>query len=309
MSPGQQHETPADQSHGARSAIEAGVYRGRFAPSPTGPLHFGSLIAALASYLDARHHGGEWLLRIEDLDPPREVAGAADAIRASLEGHGLEWDGLLYQSQRHDAYDEALARLRTGPRLFRCCCTRSRLGPGGCCGRRCSPGADDRCALRFSLDGSESFEDLVLGKQCMQLPEDVALRRRDGLYAYALAVVVDDAQQGITHVLRGRDLLEQTGVQLALLRHLGYAPPAYGHIPLLVDGAGNKLSKQTGAPAIDDHFALDNLRRALAMLGQTSADAPAASAQELLMQASASWTRRPLAERGQLSVEHNGSLA
>ncbi|MEM1187617.1 MAG: tRNA glutamyl-Q(34) synthetase GluQRS [Pseudomonadota bacterium] len=276
----------------------APAYRGRFAPSPTGPLHHGSLIAALASFLDARHHGGEWLLRIEDLDPPREVAGAADRIRYSLEAHGMDWDGLSFQSQHYDAYARALEKLHAAGRLFRCSCTRARLGAGGHCGKRCSPAEDEDVALRIDLKGVESFDDFILGpmRQC-PLPADVVLRRRDGLYAYALAVVVDDAGQGITHVLRGQDLLDQTAVQRAMLRELGCPPPTYGHMPLLVDAAGKKLSKQTGAAAVDDRQAMGNLRHALDLLGQESATAPAATPHQLLSQAVRGWTRSPLIDR------------
>ncbi len=275
----------------------APVYRGRFAPSPTGPLHLGSLIAAVASYLDARHHRGQWLLRIEDLDPPREVAGASERICHSLAAHGLHWDGAVtHQSRRSDSYDAALAQLETRGLLFDCCCTRATLGPGGCCGRRCQPRPGDPVAQRGSIPCERSFQDLILGEQVLEdLPDDLVLRRKDGLYAYALAVVVDDALQGVTHVIRGADLLGQTPPQIALHRCLGYTPPAYGHVPVLHNAEGQKLSKQTGAEALDDDRPVENLLRVLHMLGQelpSSRD----STGSLLAAATALWDRGRIPE-------------
>jgi glutamyl-Q tRNA(Asp) synthetase len=275
------------------------VYRGRFAPSPSGPLHFGSLLAALGSYLDARAAGGQWLLRIEDIDPPREAPGAADSICRSLEAHGLHWDGpVLYQSTRSEAYDRALEQLQQQDRLFRCSCTRAILGPGGSCGERCTPAPDDICAIRVRLGGERSFNDLVLGPQpSAALPADLVLKRKDGLYAYTLAVVVDDGWQGITDVIRGRDLLEQTPAQCRLLEYLDYPAPGYGHLPLLTGTDGHKLSKQAGATAIDDTRPLENLRRALRYLGQNSAATEAGACSELLRAATAAWDRAPLRSR------------
>ncbi|NND69581.1 MAG: tRNA glutamyl-Q(34) synthetase GluQRS, partial [Halioglobus sp.] len=182
-------------------------YRGRFAPSPTGPLHLGSLIAALASYLDARHHGGEWLVRMEDLDPPRAEPGAAAAILEGLEKHGLDWDGtVLWQGERDSAYNEALDRLSREGKLFDCICTRAELGPDGVCAGRCAqqPRGDNAArALRLRVPPGTviQFVDRLQGRQAMDLDAalpDFTLRRKDGLYAYQLAVVVDDAAQGIT---------------------------------------------------------------------------------------------------------------
>lgn len=279
-------------------------YRGRFAPSPSGPLHFGSLLAALGSYLDARAAGGSWLLRIEDIDPPREVPGAADSICRSLDVHGLHWDdSVLYQSSRSEAYDEALAELQRRGLLFRCSCTRAVLGPGGSCGERCDPGPDARCSTRVRLRGERGFDDLLLGPQApARLPADLVLRRKDGLYAYTLAVVVDDCWQGITHVIRGRDLLAQTPPQCELLAYLSCQPPRYGHLPILTDAAGNKLSKQTGAAPIDDSRPIGNLRQALRFLGQSSADANAGSPRELLAAAVRSWDRGAAAAGGAASM-------
>lgn len=276
--------------------ICAPTYRGRFAPSPTGPLHFGSLLTAVGSYLDARHHQGEWLLRIEDLDPPREVAGAADAILRGLENHGLTWDhSVLYQSTRLPDYRDSLDALKPSECLFPCSCTRAVLGPAGSCGRRCRPGADERVALRLALHDSVDTHDLILGpQQWINARRDVVLRRKDGLFAYALAVVVDDDFQAITHVLRGQDLLAETAVQRELMDRLGMTAPRYGHLPLLCGAGCRKLSKQAGASALNERHALANLRAALRWLGQDSADAEAGTAAELLAIAVPQWRRDPL---------------
>jgi len=272
-------------------------YRGRFAPSPTGPLHLGSLIAALASYLDARARGGEWLMRMEDLDPPREEPGAADRILASLRGHGLHWDGdVLYQSRRHAAYAHALRRLEDAGQLFRCDCTRAMLGPGGACGGRCAPRQDAigrRCALRLRVAPGTSiaFRDRVQGEQREELGAtlpDFVLRRKDGLYAYQLAVVVDDGFQGITHIVRGSDLLDSTARQIHLQRCLGLPQPDYLHVPVIANRAGQKFSKQNHAPALRTAAAADNLRAALAFLRQPPPPAGADCA-EILRCAVGGW--------------------
>lgn len=279
-------------------------YRGRFAPSPTGPLHMGSLLAALASYLDARAVGGTWLLRIEDIDPPREIPGAADTILRSLEAHGLLWDEtVLFQSTRLDAYAEALRALEDAGRTFACCCTRATLGPGGSCMGRCEPSADTQTSVRVRLRGDIGFDDQMLGPQSpLNTHSDLVLRRKDGLYAYALAVVVDDAWQTISHVVRGSDLLSQTFAQLEIFTELGAPLPRYAHLPLVCDAQGTKLSKQTGARAIVDTCALDNLRRALQLLQQDSANMPASSVQELLCLAATHWCPRALIEHGRKSL-------
>jgi len=274
-------------------------YRGRFAPSPTGPLHMGSLLAALASYLDARAAGGRWLLRIEDIDPPREIPGAADSILRSLEAHGLLWDeSVLFQSTRLDAYAQALSTLEKSGRVFACCCTRAALGPGGSCLRRCRPSAGETTSMRIALRGDMSFDDLMRGPQpAPNDPSDLVLRRKDGLYAYALAVAVDDLWQGVSHVVRGSDLLSQTFAQLEMLKGLGAPLPQYAHLPLVCDAQGIKLSKQTGAEGIKDACAVENLRTTLRLLEQDSAQMPASSASELLNLAIDHW--RPQALRGQ----------
>lgn len=255
----------------------AANYTGRFAPSPSGSLHFGSLLAALASFLDARAHDGRWLLRIEDLDPPREQAGADQWIQQTLAAHGLLWDGEpIYQSRRHAAYDEALTQLSTQGLSYRCNCTRQRLhGLGQCYDRHCyhhPPPADQPAALRFRApDEMVVFDDRVLGEQRQNLcvEGDGIVRRKDGLYAYMLAVVVDDHLDGINAVVRGADILPATGRQLALWQALGSSPPpTYAHIPLALAEDGRKLSKQNGAPALDNTRPASNLYQALAALQQ-----------------------------------------
>ena len=241
-------------------------YRGRFAPSPTGPLHFGSLIAALASYCDARAHRGEWLLRIEDVDLPRRRAGADSALLATLAAYGFAWDGeVVRQRARGAHYDAALERLRARGFVFACTCTRKELeaAPIGPTGERvypgtCRRGATDRAAraLRVAVDDAPiGYTDRLQGAQSQRLARDVGdfvIRRADGLVAYQLAVVVDDALQGITHVVRGADLLASTPRQIWLQRALGYATPTYLHHPIAIDLHGRKLSKETGAARLPD---------------------------------------------------------
>jgi glutamyl-Q tRNA(Asp) synthetase len=252
-------------------------YRGRFAPSPTGPLHLGSLIAALASFLDARHHLGTWLVRMEDLDPPREEPGAAQRILHSLERHGLHWDeAVMWQADRAAAYDAALAQLSAQGHLFYCDCTRALLGPGGACRGRC-PGRQGKLstpqASRVAVpnDSHIHFVDPLQGEQRVALERmfpDFVVKRKDGLIAYQLAVVVDDAAQGISHVVRGSDLLDSTPRQIYLQQLLGYATPAYCHLPVITNPDGQKFSKQNHAPALDDAQAPANLRQALRFLHQ-----------------------------------------
>ena len=259
------------------------VYRGRFAPSPTGPLHFGSLVAAVASHLQARHQAGQWLVRVEDLDPPREVPGAADAILAALERHGLTWDGpVLYQSTRTDAYLDALEQLAADGHSYRCDCSRSaiaRIARSGLCGPvypgtcLAHPPATDRdCVIRLRTAGvTLAIEDGHYGRLELDLAREIGdfvLRRADGLFAYQLAVVVDDAAQGITEVVRGVDLLELTPAQVLLQRRLGLPTPGYLHHPLAASAQGAKLSKQTGARPLTDGDPRPDLLDALTFLGQ-----------------------------------------
>lgn len=265
----------------------ASGYVGRFAPSPTGPLHFGSLIAAVGSYLQARSRGGRWLVRIEDLDRPREVAGAADDILRTLETYGLHWDGpVLYQSRRDAAYAAALETLRARHAVYPCACTRQdiararlKLGgaadyPGTCRGGL-PPGRQPR-AWRVRTERQViGFEDGVLGRCEFDLEHtsgDFVVRRADGLFAYQLAVVVDDAEQGVNEVVRGADLLDSTPRQILLQRLLGLPTPAYLHLPVATTARDEKLSKQTGAAPLDRNRPLPALRRALAFLGQPVPD-------------------------------------
>lgn len=249
---------------------------GRFAPSPSGPLHFGSLLAALASFLDARARGGRWLVRMEDLDPPREMPGADRLILSTLEQHALHWDGdVLYQSTRHARYREVLADLQARGLAYRCACSRARLAAldhvyDGYC-RTHIPPADRASAIRLQLpDESVQFDDRIQGVQQQNLAAsgDCIIHRKDGLYAYQLAVVVDDIDQGVTDVVRGSDILEATGRQIYLTRLLGGAALHYAHIPVALDADGQKLSKQNHAPALDNSQPSQNLCRALAGLGQ-----------------------------------------
>ena len=260
-------------------------YIGRFAPSPTGPLHMGSLTAALASYLDAKAQSGLWLMRMEDLDPPREQPGSAELILQALLAHGLKWDGdVLWQSQRHEAYREAIEQLTQDKLIFHCNCTRKQLQQShgiydGHCYRH-PPASHNACALRVKT--SEQiirFNDRIQGPQQQSLTEetgDFIIRRKDGLYAYQLAVVVDDAFQGVTDIVRGADLLDSSFRQIYLQDALGYIDtsrssnnrPSYAHIALLIKEDGDKLSKQTHAPALNNTHCCSNLLTALALLRQ-----------------------------------------
>jgi glutamyl-Q tRNA(Asp) synthetase len=257
------------------------TYVGRFAPSPTGPLHFGSLVAAVASWCDARAAGGRWLVRMEDVDKPRERPGAAARILHALRAFGLEPDGeVMVQSARTAAYRAALERL--APYTYGCACTRreladSTLGTGGAaiypgtCRNGLAPGRIAR-AVRMRVDDAVvAFDDAVQGRIVQHLALDVGdfvLLRADGLHAYQLAVVVDDAAQGVTHVVRGADLLDSTPRQILLQRGLGFAEPHYLHVPVATNAAGEKLSKQTLATAIDAAHPVPALRAALRFLGQ-----------------------------------------
>jgi glutamyl-Q tRNA(Asp) synthetase len=261
------------------------MYVGRFAPSPTGPLHFGSLVAALASWLDARAAEGRWLVRIEDLDAPRALPGAADDILRTLDRLGLGWDGpVVYQSRRSASYKAALESLDT----YWCGCTRREIADSsigrasdgaqiypGTCRAGLAPGRTPR-ALRVRTGGEEiAFTDRVQGPQRQVLEREIGdfvLLRADGQFAYQLAVVVDDAEQGVTDVVRGADLLDSTPRQIFLQRLLGYPMPRYLHVPAAVNQAGEKLSKQTGARPVDIKRKAEELARALTFLGQSETD-------------------------------------
>ena len=274
-------------------------YVGRFAPTPSGPLHFGSLVAALASYLDAKHHNGQWLVRIDDIDPPREVPGAADTILKQLQAHGLHWDGhVLYQSSRTDAYRQALQQLDTYP----CDCSRQAIKVmggrynGHCRQRQLPPPGDFALRLQVSEASEIAFTDSIQGPQHWPVKangnDDFIVWRRDGLVSYQLACAVDDLYQGITHVVRGQDLLDSTPKQLYLMHQLapGKPMPNYSHIPLVMGQDGQKLSKQNLSPAIEKEEAAENLYKALCHLGLQPAEKyPSTSIQELIKWGISNW--------------------
>jgi glutamyl-Q tRNA(Asp) synthetase len=251
---------------------------GRFAPSPTGPLHMGSLLAAVGSYLDARVNGARWLVRIEDLDTPRVVPGCADDMLRTLEAFGFEWDGeVLFQSSRRAAYTEAIAALTDANRIFACSCSRKDLAgldddaqgyPGTC---RSGPTKAGPTALRFRVsDRPIHVTDLFLGPQHFDLTRcgDVIVQRRDGLASYQLAVVIDDAFQGVTRVVRGADLLASTPWQIDLQEALAVPTPIYGHLPLLLEPDGAKLSKSLRSLPLDLTAASQALTLTLTHLSQ-----------------------------------------
>jgi glutamyl-Q tRNA(Asp) synthetase len=249
-------------------------YIGRFAPSPSGPLHLGSLVAAVGSYLRAKQHKGKWLVRIEDIDPPREPLGAAANILATLEQHGLHWDEqVLYQSQHYHVYEQVLGELYRGKFTYYCRCTRKQwlaTGQASCPCRQLDLAAKG-CSIRLKNDQPVlHMQDAVMGQVdfvVQAASEDFILKRKDGLYGYQLAVVLDDIRQGITEVVRGADLLPATAYQLALYQALFIAKPAYLHLPVVCGDDGNKLSKQNHAPALVNAQAQYNLRQALGFLG------------------------------------------
>jgi glutamyl-Q tRNA(Asp) synthetase len=266
-----------------RTADSSHHYRGRFAPSPTGPLHFGSLVAAVGSFLQAKSGGGEWLVRIEDLDPPREVPGAADDILRALEACGLNWDGaVMYQSRRHGAYEAAMKMLERLDAIYPCACSRREIadssmegveGPvyPGTCRAGLAPGREPR-AWRVKVDGRVvEFADALQGRPRRNLAVDFGdfvLRRADGFFAYQLAVVVDDAEQGITEIVRGADLIESTPRQIHLQRLLALPTPDYVHLPVALNARGEKLSKQTFAAPVDVERPQQVLFQVLQFLGQ-----------------------------------------
>ncbi|WP_058912315.1 tRNA glutamyl-Q(34) synthetase GluQRS [Entomohabitans teleogrylli] len=253
-------------------------YTGRFAPSPSGELHFGSLVAALGSYLQARAQRGIWRVRIEDIDPPREIAGAADTILRQLEHYGLGWDGeVLWQSQRHDAYRAALEWLHQQGLSYYCTCTRARIQQaGGIYDGHCrtlglgSQNAALRLIQRHPvLQFADRLRGTLVANEALAR-EDFIIHRRDGLFAYNLAVVVDDHYQGVTEIVRGADLVEPTVRQISLYQQFGWPTPDYIHLPLALNEQGNKLSKQNHAPALPGGDPRPALAAALSFLGQQS---------------------------------------
>lgn len=270
------------------------TYVGRFAPSPTGPLHIGSLLTAIASFADARSRGGKWLLRMEDIDPPREMAGAADGILQTLHHYGLQWDDdVLYQSQRHARYESAVQLLLQQEQAFYCTCSRSQIAansgsttyPGTC--RGCTTPPDQPHAIRLLVSNDDiEFTDLLQGPLHCNLQQqsgDFVIKRKDGLYAYHLAVVLDDADQGITHIVRGSDLLESTFSHWHLQNVLALCHPSYAHLPVIVNAQGQKLSKQTYAEPIPITEPSPYLLYCLKALGQQPPSSLAGAAAKTIL--------------------------
>jgi glutamyl-Q tRNA(Asp) synthetase len=288
-------------------------YIGRFAPSPTGPLHFGSLLAALASFLDARANQGKWLMRIEDLDPPREPAGSAELILQQLQDFGMNWDDeVLYQSTRLGAYEEVMGQLQDKGLAYPCDCTRPQIREmglvyNGSCRERSTP-PEKPYALRLKTEALKiGFDDAIQGHFSQQLELDAGdfvIRRKDELYAYQLAVVVDDEFQNITHVVRGWDLLDSTPRQIYLQRVLNYQEMSYIHIPIIVDEKGQKLSKQAFAPSIETDRASEAIYKALVFLGQVPPAEIAIERPESQLQwAIANWDSQAVAKVSSLPLE------
>ncbi len=259
-------------------------YRGRFAPTPSGPLHFGSMIAAIGSFCDARAHGGDWQVRIDDIDTPRVVSGSADEILRTLEAFALEWDGQpIYESRNTDAYHSALHALRATGRVFACSCSRKEIGKAGItglegpiypgtCRNGLRPGRTGR-SLRLRVDeGTRSgFDDALQGPISQDLATEVGdfvVYRSDGVFSYHLACVVGDAHQSITHIVRGADLIESTPRQIHLQKLLGLSTPSYLHLPVATNERGEKLSKQTRATPVDATRTAQTIYAVLSFLGQ-----------------------------------------
>jgi glutamyl-Q tRNA(Asp) synthetase len=279
-------------------------YRGRFAPSPTGPVHFGTLIAAVGSYLQAKKNNGDWLLRMEDVDITRKVEGADSDILNTLECFGFEWQGeVIYQSQQTPYYQEALEKLISQSLVFPCLCSRKKLATQtsvlkstvypGTCRHRTLPETRPHSLRVVATNMTIEFNDRVMGKQSQNIEQecgDFVIKRRDGLFAYQLAVVVDDALQGITEIVRGADLLDSTPRQIYLQRLLGYSTPAYCHLPLAVDTSGNKISKSEGAARVDPGHTRELLVNTLRFLGQKPPpELPASSLDDIWRWAIENW--------------------
>lgn len=282
---------------------------GRFAPSPTGPLHFGSLVAAVASYCDVKSRNGQWILRIEDVDQTRCLPNVSDDIISTLQRFGFEWDAeIIYQSQRTDLYAQALSQLHQQGLAYPCTCSRKEIAdsstlqgiegilyPGTCLVQPIKPGM--AAAWRIKTDSRTiQFHDRIQGAQQHQMHRDIGdfvIQRADGLFSYQLAVVVDDAMQGITHVVRGADLLHSTTRQIYLQQHLGHPTPVYAHIGLVRNAQGQKLSKQTLAAALPSDNLASTLRSAFDFLPQLPNPAPALQSIPALWQwAMESWQLR-----------------
>lgn len=282
-------------------------YSGRFAPTPSGPLHFGSMVAAIGSFCDARSNAGMWRLRIDDLDGPRVAIDAVDSILRSLEAFALEWDGeIVYQSSRSGAYHAALHRLRNAGHVFACACSRKEItGTGtagqvypGTCRNGLPHGRPARALRLHTQDVAVSFDDWLHGSIARQLARDIGdfvLYRADGVYAYHLACALDDAEQGVTHVVRGADLIDSTPPQIYLQRLLGLSTPAYLHLPVALGDSGVKLSKQTLAQAVNNQAPARTIHAVLDFLGQEPpVELAIAPAREAMEWAKTHWSRARL---------------
>jgi glutamyl-Q tRNA(Asp) synthetase len=286
-------------------------YRGRFAPSPSGLLHFGSLVTALASYLDAKHNNGTWLVRIEDIDPPREQQGAAAHILKTLEAYGMFWDEeVLYQSQQSALYNDVLYHLAAQKLSYRCNCTRAQIKAlGGVYQAHCKDLsiADKHSSIRLTNSvATHQYTDIIQGKvNCNKTmaDEDFIIRRKDGLFAYQLAVVIDDIHQGISHIIRGCDLLEPTARQLSFFKVIKAQCPQYGHVPLVVTQAGYKLSKQNKAPVINIKKPQNSIIQALGFLGQNPPqELVSYSVEEIMHWAITHWSIDKIAKKTEIMI-------
>lgn len=301
------------------------IYRGRFAPTPSGPLHFGSMVAAVGSYLDAKSHGGTWALRIDDLDPPRIAPGATDSILRCLETFQMAWDGqVVLQSKRTAAYEDALDQLRTRGLVYACACSRKEIGDTGLAGAdgpvypgTCRNGLPQaRMARSWRVrteDAKIEFVDLLQGRVHQELDREVGdfvLLRSDRVYAYHLACAVDDHAQGITHVIRGADLLASTPRQIYLQKLLGLPAPEYLHLPIALNAAGEKLSKQTLARAIEPDQAADTLADVLRFLKHPPPDEVCAGGIATLWRwAAENWKRDRLPVRAETPAAYRDNGA
>lgn len=298
-----------------KSIPDNAIYKGRFAPSPTGALHLGSLLSAVASYCDARANNGIWRVRIEDIDPLREIAGASDDILRTLERYALHWDGeVLYQSHRNAAYLAALDDLLRDGHAFFCTCSRKQLAeagqslyPGTCRRQRVAP-AEPAAVKAIVPEEILCVEDGLQGRFCLHFGReagDFVILRKEGFFAYHLAVVVDDAEQGITDIVRGRDLLDSTPYHLLLQRWLNVATPRYAHLPILTNSQGQKLSKQTFARALPSQQPGVALYRVLDLLGQQpDKQLQEASAETVLAWGVSHWNRAYIPRTVAIDAEH-----
>lgn len=291
-------------------------YTGRFAPSPTGPVHYGTLIAAVGSYLQAKKNNGRWLIRIEDVDTTRAIKGADTDIFNTLESFGFEWDDeVIYQSRQTQHYQHALDLLHSQTLIFPCICSRKKLNESdtdmypGTCRQRQVPENNPHALRLFAQDTTIAFNDLVMGKQSQDIQAqcgDFVIKRRDGLFAYQLAVVVDDAIQNITEVVRGADLLDSTPRQIYLQQLLNYSTPDYCHLPLAVDASGDKISKSEGATKIDLKQKEELLVRALTFLGQNPpANLASSSINDIWLWAIKHWQIEQIPKQQEQTIETN----